>query len=282
MRHSGPIVAPGATGSLVSYRPGAETEPQRETFTPYAATSPGSRSVICLHEGGWHEQKAPSQDSGPCTSLVKDGFAAFDVNYPLTPPGGVQNPGVPVLVEAVERAIAFIKAHAGEYNGSTSLLYVAGFSAGGHLGAMAALRMNAAAGTNVVRAVSSWSGPMDLTFQPIPANPLSVAALLGCTTAEYNAMATNPSLKALAEAFSPDKQPFTSAPAFQLFGSSEADRVVYSQQTAMKAACEAHGASVQLNDMLKGHALNYAAKIIPGSSPPKNATDAMHDFFRTH
>ncbi|MEM6993002.1 MAG: alpha/beta hydrolase [Myxococcota bacterium] len=97
---------------------------------------PGKRwpAVIHVHGGGWTVGDKREQGV-PLMAVVADrGFVGFNINYRLSP--GATWPDH--LVD-VKRAIAWVRAHADEYDVDPSCIAIAGGSAGGHLASMAAL-----------------------------------------------------------------------------------------------------------------------------------------------
>lgn len=98
-------------------------------------------AVILVHGGGWNAgdksggrlkgYMAPMQEP-----LTQAGFAWFSINYRLSPKFAY-----PACIEDVETAIRWVKAHAAEYRLDPARIALAGESAGGHLVALAAVRM---------------------------------------------------------------------------------------------------------------------------------------------
>jgi len=83
-------------------------------------------------------------------------------------------------------AIRWIRAHAGRFSVDPSRLGLFGASAGGNLAALAATRVQGALDTGArVRALVSWSGPMDLALFDAelggPSQHPFVESYIGCT-----------------------------------------------------------------------------------------------------
>lgn len=123
-------------------------------------------AVVFVHGGGWRSGDktafAPGEQSfaPSATRLVQLGFAVFSVDYRLAPTGRY-----PAAVNDIATAIRWIRAQAGRFGVDPSRLGLFGASAGGNLAALAATRGQGPLETGArVRAVVSWSGPMDLTL----------------------------------------------------------------------------------------------------------------------
>lgn len=143
------FASPGGTDLLVDlYLPASETP------TP---------AIIFLHGGGW---QAGTRTGGPgfARYFAQDGFAMASIDYRLVP-----RIRFPANVEDVKTAVRWLRANAHTYNIDPDRIALWGVSAGGHLGAIAALSPPALfAGTDhldqscAVRCVFDGYGPSAL------------------------------------------------------------------------------------------------------------------------
>jgi acetyl esterase len=147
-------------------------------------------AVIFVHGGGWQSGDkaafAPGEQSfaPSATRLVQLGFVVFSVNYRLA-----ASAQYPAGVDDVAAAIRWIRGHAGRFGVDPRRLGLFGASAGGNLAALAATRGQGALDTGArVRAVVSWSGPMDLTLFDAelgcPSRHPFVESYIGCTPSD--------------------------------------------------------------------------------------------------
>lgn len=150
------VLLASACGGRTPIAPGSEPPPAARTPTPRAGTTPthrdlqyadGARTldlylpqrggpapvVVWLHGGSW-----VAGDKNPVAPVLFDlrarGFAIAAVNYRLT---GLST--YPAPLEDVKGSIRWLRAHAGEYGLDPARVYLVGFSAGGHLAALASL-----------------------------------------------------------------------------------------------------------------------------------------------
>lgn len=144
----------------------------------YVPDGPGPfPAVILVHGGGWN---AGDKSGGPSKGymapmhepLARAGFAWFSINYRLTP-----KHRYPACIEDVETAIRWVKAHATEYHIDPARVALSGESAGGHLVALAAVRMTDA---TRLAAIVDFYGRHDMvgTTKLGEALPRSIAALV--------------------------------------------------------------------------------------------------------
>ncbi len=127
-------------------------------------------AVILVHGGGWN---AGDKSGGPQKgymapmhdALTKGGFVWFSINYRLAP-----KHQYPANIEDVEAAIRWVKAHAAEYHVDPARIALSGESAGGHLVALAAVRMTEA---TRLAAVVPFYGRHELVGITMPGQPLS-------------------------------------------------------------------------------------------------------------
>ncbi|MDQ6810715.1 MAG: alpha/beta hydrolase, partial [Actinomycetota bacterium] len=145
----------------------------------FPALSPGARTVLLVHGGGWHEQTSEVPQRLTAKELQKQGFAVFDVLYPQD---SEAEGAFPLEPEAIETAITWAIANGPTYNANPANVVLVGGSAGGNLVEMAAGRLDALA-PGTVQGVVSLSGPANLhalvpvwkKSAPILANLLALA-----------------------------------------------------------------------------------------------------------
>jgi acetyl esterase/lipase len=104
-----------------------------------AAARPGERrpALLQVHGGAWTIGEKEQQGQPLVQQLAARGWVCFAQNYRLSP-----RARFPDHIVDVKRAIAWIRAHAGEYGADPDFLCITGGSAGGHLAALAALSAN--------------------------------------------------------------------------------------------------------------------------------------------
>jgi acetyl esterase/lipase len=110
--------------------------------------------VIIVHGGGWGSGDK-QQDTVPITEpLTRANFTWFSINYRLAP-----EHRWPACFEDMQTAIRWVKAHAAAYRGDPERIALLGYSAGGQLACLAAVR---AEEDIRVQAVVGLAPPMDL------------------------------------------------------------------------------------------------------------------------
>lgn len=130
--------------------------------------------VIWIHGGAW---QGGSKEHPPVQRLLAHGFAVASINYRLT-----STAIFPAQIEDCQRAVRWLRAHAGEYGLDPNHFGAWGSSAGGHLAAM----VGTAAGkfpvpeddphrtvSDRVQAVCDFYGPTDLLQMDAQAIPES-------------------------------------------------------------------------------------------------------------
>ena len=160
----------------------ARTAGRRLRLDIYMPLQAGSNrpAVMQIHGGGWVVGDKRNQGIPLCLHLSRCGWVVFNVNYRLSP--GATFPDH--LVD-LKRALAWIRAHAGEYGVDPSFVAVTGGSAGGHLAALMALTQNEAryqpgfedADTSIQAAVPFY-GVYDFTNRFGSFHPIFVKRLL--------------------------------------------------------------------------------------------------------
>ncbi|MGH2878668.1 MAG: alpha/beta hydrolase [Solirubrobacteraceae bacterium] len=256
-----------------------------DVYSPNRRTKPAPL-LIALHGGGFTGGDKQGT-AGYAAALAAAGFVTINVNYSLT------SPGYPEQVKEIQRAIRWNVARAGEVGGDPHRVGVLGFSAGGYLGAMAAL-LDDEHSTPPVDAVVTLSAPLDLpaldrllrarlaacgsrpSCSKMPhMPPLSAFGtlyrFLGCPTGNCS-----PSL--IREA-SPSNQVTAHAPAFLMLNSTD-ELIPVSQPGDMADALRVFGVPAQVV-IVPGaaHAAGYVPRVSPailkflrqrlGSSSPR-------------
>ncbi len=119
--------APGAKGK------GCEDTPTLTIFEPRNGSGNGS-AVVVLPGGGYERLAAVHEGREVADWFTERGFRAFVLSYRLSSHGYL----LPVPLEDARRAIQTVRARARDYFIAPNRIVVIGFSAGGHLAALAA------------------------------------------------------------------------------------------------------------------------------------------------
>ncbi|WP_408591391.1 alpha/beta hydrolase [Novosphingobium sp.] len=124
--------APGALGT------GVQDVPTLTIVTPGETTSFGTAVVVA--PGGGYQMLATALEGRQVADwFAAHGVTAFVLRYRLTPSGYVH----PTQLLDAKRAIRWVRAHAADYGVDPARIGMIGFSAGGHLTAMAETRFDA-------------------------------------------------------------------------------------------------------------------------------------------
>lgn len=127
-----------------------------ETMDIYSAPQPGSRVLIFLHGGYWQMMdKSGFQFIVP--AFIPYGITVMIVNYPLAPAFSMDQ-----IVHSCKKIGQWLPKHLHLYNGDIKQVYIAGYSAGGHLGAMLMEASSESPATPVYRGLCSLSGLFNL------------------------------------------------------------------------------------------------------------------------
>lgn len=110
--------------------------------------------VILIHGGGWGGGDKQQDFKALCNPLTEAGFVWFTINYRLAP----KHPW-PAGFDDVQTAIRWVRTHAAEYRGDPRRIALVGYSAGGQLAALAAVRADE---STRVRAVVGLAPAADL------------------------------------------------------------------------------------------------------------------------
>lgn len=115
--------------------PGSEGDRRGPTLDLYgpARTEGGPRPIVLfVHGGGWRFGDKSAVGEKPA-AFVARGFLLASVGYRLDPPVTPRDQGADVAA-----AVAWLRRHAGEYNGDGKAILLIGHSAGAHLAALVA------------------------------------------------------------------------------------------------------------------------------------------------
>jgi acetyl esterase/lipase len=232
-----------------------------EVMDIYPSASPGSPLVVLMHGGGWrnNSQKSLTSES---KMLQKQGFAVFNVNYPLD---SSTVPAFPMQVGDMVVAIEWAIANAATYNADPGDVTVIGGSAGGQLAGMAAEQLNDVR-SGTVAGVVTLSGATDFPalFEDLQNKhlrtplPRDIQQALGCSvTAET-------CTSALAEQWSPSANVTSSncPPSGWLIFNSEAELMPLDQLQDMAGALAREGCQV-FTSVVSGraHSFEYWRKV---------------------
>lgn len=102
-------------------------------YQPKLATK--SPVVLLVHGGGWAESDNRYQMTGIAKTLAKRGYTVFNVTYRLVP-----DHRFPAAVDDLYEAIKYLKKNEEVLNIDMNRLGVYGYSAGGHLAELVAMR----------------------------------------------------------------------------------------------------------------------------------------------
>lgn len=169
------------------------SRPTLTVFTPDSMSSTGT-AVIIAPGGAFHALSINSEGFDVARWLVKKGVTCFVLKYRLahsltTDPVAEMNAkwGKPEFNEAIKAAIplsvadgkaaiAYVRAHAGEYGVDPHKIGIIGFSAGGTVAASAAFNYTLENRPDFVAPVYPYFPPEMVTRIPADAPPLFVAA----------------------------------------------------------------------------------------------------------
>lgn len=138
----------------VPYGDGAD-----EVLDIFPATAPGAPVLVFFHGGAWVRGKK-TNESFIAAPLVAAGAAVVMVEFTLCPAGTLDN-----MVDQCRRAVAWVHANAGSFNGDAGRIVIAGHSSGSHLGGMLAVTDWADHGlpADVIKGAVLTSGIYELT-----------------------------------------------------------------------------------------------------------------------
>lgn len=257
---------PGAFGPIyehIAYGPRL-----RQYLNVYASRTPRSPLVVLVHGGGWRYFDALVHFESESLGLQAQGFTVVTINYDQD---SERTPAFPTEPNDVSMAVKWAIANAAAYNGDPGKLVLLGGSAGGHLSALVAEQMNAAA-PGTVKGVVTLSGPTNFRqLMPlIEANKLpnegfkqSVLQAVGREPSGKPYLFSNPAEQEAYEArWSPALQVNPKGCARWLIFHSEAELIPLSQAEQLNAKLKEAGCSSTLQ-VLPGarHAFTYWGSI---------------------
>ena len=219
-----------------------EAAGEKLTMDYYAPAGHGPHPIaIIIHGGGFTGGTSKNGSEAYCADfLTPAGYAVFSINYRLAP----KYP-YPAMVQDVQRAIRFIRAHASEWSAQPKRIALVGGSAGGYLSNMAGLLNSPGDKTSRdpveresarVQAVVTLFGPSDFRGKPMNEN---VHALLDAPIHEKGQNAV------LTEA-SPITHVLKSAPPFLLIHGDKDEAVPYAESTNLQDALRSAGVRCDL------------------------------------
>ncbi len=140
-----------------------------DAYMPPPATTPRP-AVLVVHGGGWHVGIERDGMADHAQRLADAGYVAFNLSYRLAGASGIESGVFPHAVQDVFCALAFLRAHAADYDIDPDRIGAIGYSAGGHLVSMlgvatdvAELAPDCEAGTpSAPAAVVSGAGPQEM------------------------------------------------------------------------------------------------------------------------
>ena len=113
-------------------------------------------AVLLIHGGGWNKEERRSDMTGIAKDLAKRGYFVMNTTYRLTPDWKF-----PAQAEDMAEAIRYMRRNAKELNIDPDRVATFGYSAGGHLAALAGLDPK-----NNVKTIVAGGAPSNLAFWP--------------------------------------------------------------------------------------------------------------------
>lgn len=104
-----------------------------DIWQPPAHVRPSGVAVVYAHGSAWHVGDKDLMTRPLFRHLTAQGHVVMDIAYRLSPAAGILE-----MVSDVRYAVAWIKAHAGEYGVDPARIVLGGGSAGGHLALLVA------------------------------------------------------------------------------------------------------------------------------------------------
>src|SRR2546426_9682911 len=147
----------------ISYSDGAEEDAAKHKLDVYIPKGKLNAPVLFFIHGGAWRTGDRSYYPPLGNRYAREGFLTVVPSYRLAP----KHPH-PAQIEDVAAAFAWTARHVAEYGGDTNRIYVAGHSAGGHLGALLSLDEHWLAtyqlSPKLIRGVLALSGVYNLTI----------------------------------------------------------------------------------------------------------------------
>ncbi|GAA5482759.1 alpha/beta hydrolase [Haloferula sargassicola] len=151
--------------------------PQRLPATVYHhPRQPPAPAVLVIHGGSWKADDVRWSMEPISKALARAGYVVVNATYRGTP-----DDPYPAAVRDLEMAVRWMRRHAGRYGIDPERIATLGYSAGGHLAALLALREG---NPEWIRAIVAGGAPFDLELDP---NDEAVTAFLGGTHDEVPA-----------------------------------------------------------------------------------------------
>lgn len=144
---------------LRDLRYGAAPAQTLDVVLPPAVRPRRAPAVLLVHGGGWFAGDK-QRLTGIATRFAEAGFVVFNANYTLATR---LRPGYPRQPRELRQALRWIAAHGPAFGADPERLGALGTSAGGNLVALLATSRPPTPGRPAVRAVVTWSAPLDLT-----------------------------------------------------------------------------------------------------------------------
>ncbi len=140
-----------------------------DAYMPPPAATPRP-AVLVVHGGGWRVGLERDGMADHAQRLADAGYVAFNLSYRLVGASGDESGVFPRAIQDVYCALAFIRAHASDYDIDPDRIGAIGYSAGGHLVSMlgvatdvAELAPDCEAGAaEPPQAVVSGAGPQEM------------------------------------------------------------------------------------------------------------------------
>lgn len=241
----------GFSVQSVTYTPAGW--PQTLQAELYRPEGPGPfPAVVVVHGGGW-DARDRSDMEGVAKKLARRGFVALNIQYRLAP-----RFLYPASLEDTQQAVRWLRANAGEHGVDPARIAGWGYSAGGHLVALAA---TAGAGSDAaLQAVVAGGMPAD--FSHYPHSPI-IGRYIGSGFAQRREtwLEASPARRVTAQ----------TPPMFLYHGSW--DRLVYVNDAhAMKTALDSAGVA---NELYIARGLGHIATFLLGFGAEGNGMDFL-------
>ena len=149
------------TTDLVFTPTGWGSELQGDLYLPMMDDAESLPVVLLVHGGGWAENDNRYQMKKLAKSIVEQGFAVFSITYRLAP-----EHRFPAQVDDLLEALRWLNRAADTYQLDMQRTAIFGYSAGGHLGELAAIRMCELPEAISIRAVVAGGTPHFVRLDP--------------------------------------------------------------------------------------------------------------------
>ncbi|QTN32386.1 alpha/beta hydrolase [Akkermansiaceae bacterium] len=126
---------------------------EADLYVPDSAPAP---AVLLIHGGGWNGRERRSDMAGIARLLAKRGYFVMNTTYRLTPEWKF-----PAQADDIRLALRFMRENAADLNIDPGRIATFGYSAGGHLAALAGFDKS-----NRIKAIVAGGAPSDLRFWP--------------------------------------------------------------------------------------------------------------------